>query len=264
MESIYEWYPIGSITVWRIPRELIEEYNDTFRPLTVELKERIRNLEYLVIDGQQRLVSLLLLKQGTITIEEEGRIRKRRINLYFNPLEQEEKFRLSRRIIDDPEWFSVSDLLNEKEYGLVDDLLEKKDIRREPRRKLIKKGLENFRNRVLNYLINVYEIPPKYLNYKPEEDNFLELFDRISQMFVKLNYEGTRVKMPHLILALLTGRTRRERGESFRSEIINLSNDLEKIKWSLRETVIIRAYMTIATNTTGFRQAKKRIREDEC
>jgi len=53
----------------------------------------------------------------------------------------------------------------------------------------------------LNYPVNIYTIPESVLEYRKEgdDDNFLEIFEKISQMFVRLNYTGTRVRAPHLI-----------------------------------------------------------------
>jgi uncharacterized protein with ParB-like and HNH nuclease domain len=69
-ESIYRGYPVGSIIVWSMPKDVVENYSDLLRPLVEELNDRNKNFQYMVIDGQQRLVSLILAKKGTITVRD--------------------------------------------------------------------------------------------------------------------------------------------------------------------------------------------------
>ena len=84
-ESIYKGYPIGSIIVWKPASEIFEEYGDLFGALSKELEDRKRNFEYVVIDGQQRLLSLWLVKKGKITVVDTyGQERERTINLYYH------------------------------------------------------------------------------------------------------------------------------------------------------------------------------------
>jgi len=87
--SIYNNFPIGAIIYWEIPDRFRNEYGYLFRPLAEDLPKE--NGRYMIIDGQQRLTSLLLVKRGEIAI----RGRKRRINLFFNPIDEE--FELSSK-----------------------------------------------------------------------------------------------------------------------------------------------------------------------
>jgi len=256
LESIYIGYPIGSIMVWKIPRSVLEGYSDLFKSLTKELEDQKGNIEYLVIDGQQRLVSLLLSKKGSITVYDEYGERRRYLPLYFNP--HTEKLEIIRRKAkENSYWFRISNLLDEEKD--IDDLLDEKGILSRIEKKQIAKKLNYFRNSVLNYPINIYQIPESTLKYDAERDNFLEIFEKISEMFVRLNEKGTRVKMPHLILALLTAATRKELGKSFRDQVSKINNELEKEGWDIREGVIIRTYMAIAIGETNFRRARSNL-----
>ena len=257
LESVYRGYPIGSIIVWNIPRGVLEEYSDLFRPLIKELEDRTENFEYLVIDGQQRLVSLLLAKRGSITVYYEYGERRRYLPLYFNP--RTEKLEIIRgKESDHSYWFKVSDLLNEEKD--VDDLLDEKGISSKSERSMLRRKLNFFRNSVLNYSVNFYQIPESTLKYDHERDNFLEIFEKISEMFVRLNEKGTRVKMPHLILALLTAATRKELGRSFKEQVNRINSELEEHGWDIREGVIMRTYMAIATGETNFRRARGKLK----
>jgi len=253
LESIYRGYPIGSIIVWNISRDVLKEYSDLFRPLIKELEDRKENFEYLVIDGQQRLVSLLLAKRGSVTVYYENSEKRRYLPLYFNPrTERLDIIRGKER--DYSSWFKISDLLDEEKD--IEDLLDENEISSRSERSMLRKKLNSFRNSLLNYPVNIYQIPQSSLGHDPKKDNFLEIFEKISEMFVRLNEKGTRVKMPHLILALLTATTRKELGKSFKEQVNKINNELEEHGWDIREGVIMRTYMAIATGETNFRRAR--------
>jgi uncharacterized protein with ParB-like and HNH nuclease domain len=61
--SIYNQYPIGSIVYWDIPNEILrdESLRELFRPLADDLP--VENARHAIIDGQQRLTSLFLVKK---------------------------------------------------------------------------------------------------------------------------------------------------------------------------------------------------------
>ena len=84
-ESIHKGFPIGSLTVWKIPPEFRED--TTFSDIVEPLDNRYRNLknaEYLVIDGLQRLLSIFLLYEGEIELPDGS---KRKSTICYNPKE---------------------------------------------------------------------------------------------------------------------------------------------------------------------------------
>jgi len=261
LDSIYRGYPIGSIIVWSPQKSLLSKYSDLFRPLVKDLEDKKENIEFLVIDGQQRLVSLLLAKKGSVTIYHEYTERRRYLPLYFNPDKDTLKVLTKKREQEEGYWFKVSDLLDEKK--IIEHLLDEKDITSRSERDRLLERLNTFRNAVLNYPVNVYQIPQSALKYDSSEDNFLEIFEKISEMFIRLNEKGTRVKMPHLILALLTATTRKELGKSFRECMSKINDTLSSLGWDIREGVIMRTYMAIATGETNFRRARDKLGELE-
>jgi hypothetical protein len=255
-ESIYRGYPVGSIIVWSMPKEVVENYSDLLRPLTEELNDRRKNLQYLVIDGQQRLVSLVLAKYGSITVRDENGTRRRFLPLYFTPAEGGRFDLLGRKEVSgDSRYFKITDLLNEEKD--IDDLLDEKGVSHSERSTL-RRGLNEFRKRVLNYPVSIYLVPESTLRYDAVQDNFLEIFEKVSEMFVRLNMTGVRVKMPQLVLALLTAKTRKEYAGSFREEVSQIS---KKLTWDINEGVLIRSYMAIAADETNFRKAKETLEE---
>lgn len=264
-ESIYKGYPIGSIIVWEPAPEIFEEYGDLFRAFSKELEDRRRNFKYVVIDGQQRLLSLWLAKRGRVTIVDTyGHERERSISLYYN-VDSDEFFvdRARRKYENNPYVYRVSDILDYVKFEDVDDIVEVKGVDESIQKRKIIKKLRKVREALLNYPVNIYTIPESVLKYRKEgdDDNFLEIFEKISQMFVRLNYTGTRVRAPHLIIALLTGKTRKVLGVSFRNMISKLVSKLDEEGWDIGEGALMRTYLVIATGEPRFSRARRTLNE---
>lgn len=261
-ESIYRGYPIGSIIVWGLVPEILENYGDLFRPLSEDLRSRVNNARYVVIDGQQRLTSLWLAIKGRITvIDAWGRERERTINLYYN-VSDDGLFvdRARRKYEEDKHVYRVSNVLDYRKFEDLETLVENKGVEDHVQLKKVAKKLENFRRAILDYPLNIYEIPRHVLEYRVDEDNFLEIFEKMSQMFVRLNYTGTKVRMPHLITAILTGKTRRELGSSFKGGMSELFSKLEESGWEdIGEGVLMRTYLVISTGEPRFGRARERL-----
>jgi uncharacterized protein with ParB-like and HNH nuclease domain len=249
ISSIYHNHPIGAIVYWKIQAEKMEKENlrDLFRPLEDNLP--LKNGSYVIIDGQQRLTSLLLVKKGEISTSG----KKRKIKLYFNPIE--ERFELGSRDIEkDPKWFNVTEVLNSNDiYKLIEDQAQKfndDSIKNNPKiREKLLRLQENFKT---------YEIPliSAKLSYS---DDFLSTFEEISTIFINLNSTGTRIRLPDLALALLTARMRKDIGDSFRKKFEELLQRMEDLDFPVDEAVLIRLYSAIATGTTRFNEARKEL-----
>ena len=248
--SIYNNFPIGAIIYWEIPDRFRNEYGYLFRPLAEDLPKE--NGRYMIIDGQQRLTSLLLVKRGEIAI----RGRKRRINIFFNPIGEE--FELgSKKIQKDPFWFNVTEVLNaEDELELVEERANKYDpLRKNPQ---VRKNISKLREMFKTYVVHLI---PADLGYS---EDFLSTFERISDIFVKLNSTGTRIRMPDLALALLTAKVRKDIGAPFRQKFEEILKELENKKFRVdNESVLIRLYLAIATGTTRFKEAKEKLEKKE-
>ncbi len=244
-----------------MPREFIENYEELLRPLTDELEARRVNLQYMVIDGQQRLVSIYLAKKGSAKVSG----RERSIAIYYNPISNDPndlKLAHGRELEKEPYWFRVSDILSAE---VVSEVLDKKaeTVGDESitKNRMLQKKLESFRRVVMNYPINIYEIPEDTLPYNREQDNFLEIFEKISEMFVRLNSTGTRIRMTELIVAILTAKTRRSIGDSFKSKLREIVSYFDGKGWKIDEPVLMRTYMAISTGMTRFREARDELEQ---
>lgn len=260
-DSIRQNFPIGSILVWNMPREFVDDYNDLLRPLTDDLDGRRSNFQYMVIDGQQRLVSIYLVKKGSVTINE----KTRKIFIYFDPTSAESplKLGLERDYKEKCYWFKVSDILS---YDTISEVIEKKvEIAKCDeimKNKHVERSLERFRTTVLNYPIHIYQIPEGALRYNKSVDNFLEILEKISEIFVRLNSTGTRIRMTDLVTAVLTAKTRTTIKESFRGKFEGIDEYFEEMyqkRWDINEPVLMRTYLAIATDKTSFREARNEL-----
>jgi hypothetical protein len=245
--SIYNEEPVGSIIYWDPPPDILsdEAYRDIFKPLADDLP--IARGKNLIIDGQQRLTSLLLVKRGELTI----RGRKRRIKLFFNP--EEERFELgSEETEEEAKWFNVTEVLNAGDLlKLIEEHAERDPtLRNNP---YVRQRLQKLQN-----VFQTYDLPLIRAKLNPNED-FLSILERIARIFIHINSTGTRVKMPDLALALLTAKTRKEVGTSFRERFEQLLSECENLGFEIEEPVLVRAYSAIAANTTKFKDAREEL-----
>ena len=97
LDSMLKGFPIGYIMIWSAP----EDYENVKQ---IGLNEKnYKRSEDLVIDGQQRLTSLIASMYG-IKVKDK-RFKERRIRIVYNPLEA--SFEVwSNRYEKDPEWIN--------------------------------------------------------------------------------------------------------------------------------------------------------------
>ncbi|MEM0348938.1 MAG: DUF262 domain-containing protein [Candidatus Caldarchaeum sp.] len=235
-ESIYNGFPIGSICVAKIPTEVREELENIFRPIADNMS--IKNGLYMVIDGRQRLTSLLLIKNGEITINQETK----RINLLFDA--SKERFILGRgRNKPSGDIYNVSEVLQVKDYS---ELLEKLP----ERQKKIIGNLTKLWQSFYDYKVTFMEVTLKW-----GRDNYFEPFEKISRMFVALNSQGTKVKLHDLVLALLSGKIIHEQEKTFRDQFGELLRGLQNRGYDVDAPPLIRAYLAITTGQVKFKPA---------
>jgi hypothetical protein len=251
IDSIYNWYPIGGIIVWEMPKSFLDEYKELVRPLAFGLPEE--NIKYMVIDGQQRLTSLLLIKRRSIRIITSSGEVERKVELFFNPID--EIFELGRKsFVKDPNWFNVTDVLNaETVYEILEEKAKLCGDDRITRNSVLIKKLDMLRDRLRRYPISLIEAKFNY------SGDLLDLFEKISRIFVTINSKGTRIRMPDLVLALVGARVRKAMWVSFRDEFNTVLRELEEKGFKLSESVITRLYLAVLTGTTKLKDAREEL-----
>jgi len=237
IDSIYRGYPAGLILLWKKPYG--EDIPETFISDKKAFTGSNRSYRDLVVDGQQRLTSLLLVENGDV-------------KLYFNPLKEE--FQLeSQRVKYDPLWFNVTDVVSKYLYEVVEPRIEKlkqMGMDEQEINEKIRKPLEKLREQFRTYEFPVYEIPSD-IGYGD-----------VADIFTRINLKGTRIRTTDLLIAMFSVRA----PATFRPELRKLSEELSDENWDLDASVLVRCIVGMAKgegNLTNFRRSGMKITKEE-
>jgi hypothetical protein len=214
VESIWKGYPIGILIFFNMDNKLY------------------------VLDGQQRILSLVLIKNGSITLRG-GRTKN--INLWFNVIDK--SFKVTRSIKSPgTEWISVSKILNVKNQDipkLAQDIEKQLVSSGKPvnyldiRENLLK--LWDIFNGEYVYRIPVY-VAPSSIG-----------IDELGEMFVRINFAGTRIRAADIYLTMLE-----IHNKGIASKIRAFRKSLESMwageTWKLDHGTIVKTYLAFITD----------------
>jgi len=186
LDSMLKGFPIGYIMIWSAP----EDYENVKQ---IGLNEKnYKRSEDLVIDGQQRLTSLIASMYG-IKVKDK-RFKERRIRIVYNPLEA--KFEVwSNRYEKDPLWINDISKLFE-----ADDRHEATKFRREFIKRLNEYKVSKEEPKLtddeeitieenLNALLDLkdYSLPVLKIRQKADEEDVADIFKRVNSGGQNLN-----------------------------------------------------------------------------
>ena len=186
LDSMLKGFPIGYIMIWSAP----EDYENVKQ---IGLNEKnYKRSEDLVIDGQQRLTSLIASMYG-IKVKDK-RFKERRIRIVYNPLEA--KFEVwSSRYEKDPLWINDISKLFE-----ADDRHEATKFRREFIKRLNEYKVSKEEPKLtddeeitieenLNALLDLkdYSLPVLKIRQKADEEDVADIFKRVNSGGQNLN-----------------------------------------------------------------------------
>lgn len=220
VDSLYKNHPVGMILLWRtnpsdnVP---ITRIDDT----TKEISE----YSELVIDGQQRLTSLYLVKHGVIF--KGGK--EREIKLFFNVETEEFEVEIPR-IRNKPEWINVTEFINSGVFQYRDRL---RNLGWNDQK--IHEAMEKM-GRVRDIFIGERNSIPVFSISSSME------YDEVADIFVKINSKGTRIRITELLLALLALKIPGE----FRQDFRRYLDELEDKGWEIDASVVIRSLVAVA------------------
>jgi len=184
IDSIINNYPIGTIILWKPSNISIAEIDPFSKPL-IDINTKKPNEVLYVIDGQQRLTSLLLLFNNWIIKRDSEEI-KCEIPISYNPTNK--KFYKSKtRGID------LSKLV--KAFCL-DDI----DTLTDLAKSIPKPALEEMKNKIKNILN--YRVPIYIMKTSDENE---ETFKSMAEAFIRVNKYGVRIGNLELMLSFLAG-----------------------------------------------------------
>jgi hypothetical protein len=186
LDSMLKGFPIGYIMIWSAP----EDYENVKQ---IGLNEKnYKRSEDLVIDGQQRLTSLIASMYG-IKVRDKH-FKERRIRIVYNPLEA--KFEVwSNRYEKDPEWINDISKLFE-----ADDRHEATKFRKEFIKRLNEYNISKEEPELtddqeiaieenLNALLDLkdYSLPVLKIRQKADEEDVADIFKRVNSGGQNLN-----------------------------------------------------------------------------
>ena len=211
LDSIYKDYPTGSILLWET------DVDAELRDVAVTLQEQERSSRhFLLLDGQQRLTSLLTAIRGApIRIKKGGKIKEEFVELLFNIDHPESVKKFSGDITDDDDDELEEDVEEDTEQSFFQ--LKRKKFLNKPnwisitelfkdQSKIIKNLPQDSKygerlNRItkLSKLESTYDYPvvvlPKELTY-----------EEVTDVFVRVNSSGAKLSSSDLALAQITSR----------------------------------------------------------
>ncbi|MBM3242483.1 DUF262 domain-containing protein [Candidatus Poribacteria bacterium] len=213
VDSLYREYPSGLILLWK-PEELPELRESSFE----QTNERIPN--YLILDGQQRLISLKKVFDGTI-------------NVYFNV--EDETFQIySAKLKANPLWVSVRDVITRGAIEILDNLEERLDLNREIR-KTYGQRLTQLEK------IEDYRYPVMIIH--------TDDYEEATESFIRINSRGTRLREAELAMAQLAFKWPGAIVREFEKAL----DDYKQANYELEARFLMRCYVAVATNQSRFR-----------
>ena len=223
-ESIYKGYPIGIMIFY----EWVED----------------GKTQYKVLDGQQRLLSMILMWKEHVQTE----AGKRRLIIWFNVKTEEFKASTYR---PGSEWVKLSDVITksstEEIVDIAQELSSESGI---PLGEVLKK---------LNHLWTRFNVEYEVPIYIVSKDIDL---DALGEIFVRINFAGTRVRSADINYTMLAI-ANEEVAKLMRRFYHNLANaQLLGYEWDLEYGVIVRTFLAflsegkVRLESTVLRQAK--------
>ena len=184
IDSIINNYPIGTVILWK-PSSIPSGEIDPFSKPLIDADGKNSNKTFYVIDGQQRLTSLLLLFNDW-EILRGGKGTKCEIPITYNPANK--KFYKSKT-----RGINLSNLI--KAFWLKDTNMLRKLMDETPNDQF--NEMNEKIGRILRYKIPIYVMN----THEENEDTFLDM----AEAFIRVNRYGVRIGNLELMLSFLAG-----------------------------------------------------------
>jgi len=218
VDSLYREYPSGLILLWK-PKELPELRN------TVLDQNASRIPDFLILDGQQRLTSLIKVFNGEIDV-------------YFNV--EEESFQIySRKLKANPMWISVKDIIREGSVKVWRKLKSQLDL---SSFEIEDSKFDEYLERLSNLeRIKEYRYPVMIIH--------TDDYEEITESFIRVNSKGTRLREAELAMAQLAFHWPGALVKEFESAL----DDYEQAKYDLEARFLMRCFVAVGTGQSRFR-----------
>jgi len=216
IESMYKEYPCGLILLWKPPSEMLS--NLKLREQDTSNTER---LSLLVLDGQQRITSIIRVLDGMTDV-------------YFNV--DEEKFEIkSPKIKGNPLWVSVTKLLKD---GAIDVWSK------------LKREIPNLNDKKYEEYLKRLDRIQKIKDYRiPVEVLHTDDYEEITEAFIRINSKGTKLREAELALAQLALRL----PGIVSQDIEEALAEFEESGFEFEARFLIRCFVAISTSQSRFK-----------
>ena len=253
LDSVYKEYPSGSILLWRTNGQVDTRPTAAADAATAPDTARPMGEPYLLLDGQQRLTSLAAVLEGVpIRTSIRNKIKRSRISIYFNMDHPESVtrsdteddgsdgavtnhriFRLeTKAIAADPSWIPATRLFKEGPVPTLDEAG-------------IDPGDPNYQ-RYLTRLVDLqraalYQYPVQILDKSVP-------YEEVTDIFVRLNSQGTKLRKADLALAQVTSRWR-----GAMDLFTDAVDQFRKKRFFLDDGLFIRCLISVSTGQSKFK-----------
>lgn len=179
IDSLYEGYPIGYLIIWQNAKVRVRDFGRG-------------GTKKILIDGQQRVTSLMAAILGKEVLDEDYRYR--RIQIAFNPVMEdgEEHFALyDESLADDPEWIKDISVLfkNDFSYRKFEQEYRKlnpgKDLSR------LEENIDRLKG-ILKHQVGIIEL------------SFLLDIDVVSEIFIRINLQGKPLNQEDFVMSKIS------------------------------------------------------------
>ena len=190
LDSMYRGFPVGTLLFWSN-----EHLNDT-RQIGASSKRTERVADLLIVDGQQRLTGLYAVLKGLSVLDKN--YQEIRIRIAFNPVDG--KFEVANAATErDPKYIpdiSTLWLNGGTSYSHVKKFL---DRLRKDRANVINEDEEQRISSNIDRLFDLHNYPFTALEIASTVSE-----EAVSNIFVRINSQGTELHVPDFILTLLS------------------------------------------------------------
>lgn len=229
IDSLYHEYPSGQLLLWDTGQLPMTKQLSGVAQFSGQTNARPK----VVLDGQQRLTSLVLALAPPGVLNEE----RQPLRIYFH-LETEDFERYSSKMKGDSRWVSVRDIITEQRHDI--DILQA----------IESAGLAEMKSpqgrRYLDRLQKVKRIG----EYKyPIEIFKSDDYEEVTELFVRINSGGTRLRAAELVLAQLALRLPGALVQTFEKAL----DEYEDSGYALDTRFLIRALIAVGTGQSRFR-----------
>ena len=237
-DSIMCGYPISSFLFWKIREENKKDWV-TYQFLSDFDKENPHNEEanlsgvnqdiYLVLDGQQRLTSLLIGLKGSYTyFYYKQRKTKLYLNLFKKPSNNDNPEELTYQFLFKEENFLTGDISSEYWY-LLSNILDFNTVgeaRKDIRNKLANLNVDDsLKENAVELIEELHSrlFTERFINIYEEKS---QEYDKVVEIFIRANTGGTKLEYSDILLSTATAKWKKLNA---RNEIYSFTDGLNSV-----------------------------------